>query len=126
MVVLDTSALLYWTLDPEKLSPRAVTLIGDADRLLVSSISIWEVAIKVKRERLGLPITVRDYLERLLEVDHLELVNVDPELWLASIALDWAHRDPADRVIVALARRHLCPLITSDQEMRAFYPEAMW
>ncbi len=66
MVVLDTSALIYWTLDPDKLSDDAAAAIGSADRILVSSISIWEIGSKAKRGRLGLPLSIREYAERSL------------------------------------------------------------
>lgn len=69
MIVLDTSALLFWTLDPPLLSPRAGEAIAQADQILVSSISIWEIGVKVKRDKLVLPIAVRDYAERLATVD---------------------------------------------------------
>jgi PIN domain nuclease of toxin-antitoxin system len=42
MVILATSALLYWNLDPGQISPAAGQAIDDADRLIVSSISVWD------------------------------------------------------------------------------------
>ena len=65
MVVLDTSALLFWTLDPAQLSASAAEAIERADRILVSSIAIWEIGIKVKRGKLEIPISAREYAERL-------------------------------------------------------------
>ena len=53
MIVLDTSALLFWTLDPAQLTPAAAQAIEQADRIVVSSISIWEIALKVKRGSLA-------------------------------------------------------------------------
>ena len=65
MVVLDTSSLLFWTLDRQRLSNAASSAIAEADRVLVSSTSIWEISIKVGRGRLSIPLPVRDYAERL-------------------------------------------------------------
>ncbi|MGD2156864.1 MAG: PIN domain-containing protein, partial [Anaerolineales bacterium] len=65
MIVLDTSALLYWTLDPDQLSSKAEQAIEQADRILISSISIWEIALKVKRHKLVIPLTVKDYADQL-------------------------------------------------------------
>ena len=126
MVVLDTSALIFWTLDRERLSEAAVAAIADADRILVSSISIWEIGIKVNRGGLSIPLTVREFADRLIQVDRVELLPVDTATWLKNIELEWAHRDPADRTIVAVALLHSCPLVTSDRMIRKFYPETIW
>jgi len=40
MIVLDTSALLYWTLDPAELTLNAEKAIANADKVVVSSISV--------------------------------------------------------------------------------------
>ena len=126
MVVLDTSALLFWTLDRTRLSAAAASAIADADRVLVSSISIWEIGIKVSKSRLSIPIPVREYAERLQLVDRVEMLPVDTETWLANLDLQWEHRDPADRSIVATALLRSCPLVTSDTTIRAFYAQSVW
>lgn len=126
MVVLDTSAVLFWTLNPEMLSSTAATVIAREDQLLMSSISIWEIGIKVKRGKLVLPLSVREYVERLRNVDRVEILAVDELAWLDSLDLEWEHRDPADRVIVATARRFGCPLVTSDTAMAQFYERVVW
>lgn len=126
MVVLDTVALLYWTIDPEKLSALARDVIAKADRLIVSSISVWEIAQKVKRSRLEIPLEIDEYVSGLNRLDMLEIVAVDVETWLNSVSLEWQHRDPADRVIVATATRLDCPLVSSDRVIGEFYAATVW
>lgn len=126
MVVLDTSALLYWTLDPDQLSLAARRTIEQADRLVISSISVWEIALKVKRGKLDIPLSIIDYAERLQRLESLEILSVDVQTWLENLDLDWEHRDPADRTIVAIATRLACPLVTSDCVVADFYRETTW
>jgi PIN domain nuclease of toxin-antitoxin system len=126
MVVLDTSALLYWTLDPDQLSLAARRTIEQADRLVISSISVWEIALKVKRGKLDIPLSIIDYAERLQRLESLEILSVDVQTWLENLDLDWEHRDPADRTIVAIATRLACPLVTSDCVVADFYRETIW
>lgn len=126
MIVLDTSALLYWTLDPQKLSAPARQAIDSADRLIVSSISIWEIALKIKQGKLGIPLDPARYVEKLGNLEHLEIQPVDVQGWLDNLALDWDHRDPADRTIVALANRLGCALVTSDHVILDFYRQGIW
>jgi len=126
MIVLDTSALLFWTLDPVQLSAQANLAIEKADHLIVSSISVWEIALKVKRGKLDLPLSINDYVERLDRLERLEILPVDVRMWLDNLQLDWDHRDPADRTIVAIAERLDCPLVTSDHIITGFYPKTVW
>lgn len=126
MIVLDTSALIYWTLDPDKISDRARRAMEQDGHFVISSISIWEIALKVSRGSLEIPLSTPNYLTELSKLTELEIRPVEAETWLENVRLDWTHRDPADRTIVALARQLQCPLISSDQIIAAFYPETIW
>lgn len=126
MVVLDTSTLIYWTLIPDALSEQASTAIAAAEAIVISSISIWEIALKVKRGKLELPLTPVELVAKLEATDRVRIEPVTPAIWLASVDLDWEHKDPADRTIVASANLLQCPLVTSDLAIQSFYPAAIW
>jgi PIN domain nuclease of toxin-antitoxin system len=126
VIFLDTSALLFWTLDPDNLSQAARQAIEQADRILISSISIWEIALKVKSQQLELPLPINDYLNRLNRLESLEILPVDGQTWLDNLELPWEQSDPADRTIVTLAARFDCPLVTSDPVMAEYYPGTIW
>ncbi|MDE2726607.1 MAG: type II toxin-antitoxin system VapC family toxin [Gemmatimonadota bacterium] len=126
MVVLDTSSLVFWTLDPGRLSETAAQAIAQADRVGVSSISIWEIGIKVERGKLVLPLSGAEYLENLEQTNRVEILPVDLSTWIRNLQLDWNHHDPVDRTIVATASLHNCPLVTSDKALRSFYEKAVW
>ena len=126
MIVLDTSALLFWTLDPDSLSPNAKQAIDQAERIVISSISVWEIALKVKRQKLVIPLAISDYADRLQRLGTLEILPVDVQTWLDNVDLPWEHRDPADRTIVALATRFDCSLVTSDRVIADYYPGTVW
>ena len=126
MIVLDTSALIFWTLDRDRLSGRASRAISEADRIGLSSISIWEIGIKVKRGKLDLPLTIEEYTDRLVQIDRLDILPVDARTWIKNLELNWDHRDPADRTIVATASLHACALVTSDSAIWAFYSQTVW
>lgn len=126
MIVLDTNALVFWTLDRDRLTHAALTAIEEEDQRVISSISIWEIGLKAKRKTLVLPLPVRDYVERLKRVEGLRILPVDDRTWLTNVDLDWPHRDPADRTIVATAMLNSSPLITSDARIRSFYQRSIW
>jgi PIN domain nuclease of toxin-antitoxin system len=129
VILLDTHALLWWALDPEQLSTPALQALAALDRQggYASSISIWEIGVKIKNRKLDIGIGVDELARRLERSGAVELVPVDTTVWLRSLALDWSHRDPADRVIVATALLKGVPLLTKDEAIRSFHGiETIW
>lgn len=128
MVLLDTCALLWWTLDPEKLSDRAAIACDEIYEYgaFISSISIWEIGIKIKKNKLNIGMDLRTYINRLNRMNLIEIIPVDENIWAENISLEWEHRDPADRTIVATAKMREVPIITSDQIIRNFYARVIW
>jgi PIN domain nuclease of toxin-antitoxin system len=122
MILVDTHALLWWALDPDQLSAKARDVLTEMERHggFASSISIWEIGIKAKRGKLELPIAVDEFAHRIARSGVIEFVPVDTDVWLRSLALPWAHSDPADRVIVASALLRGVPLLTKDALIRKF------
>lgn len=116
MIVLDTHALLWWTLDPEKLSKKAAAICREIEQrgAYLSSISIWELGVNMRNGKLDLGMSIGDYAEKLKRLGCLEIVPLDEWLLIRSLELDWDHRDPADRVIVATGLQLGLPLLTKD------------
>jgi PIN domain nuclease of toxin-antitoxin system len=128
-VVLDTCALIWWSLDPDLLSLPAKTLCDQMEfqkNGLVASISLWEIALKVKKGKLDLGVDMNTYVETLQRSEVIQIVPIDTSLWVDSVNLDWEHRDPADRVVVALAQKYQAKLITKDNVIRDFYALTVW
>jgi PIN domain nuclease of toxin-antitoxin system len=126
VIVLDTSALLFAAVDTARLSTRATEAIEEADQIVLSSISIWEIALKAKRQKLKLPFSVDDLVNMLREIERVEIVAVTEAIWLQNVSLDWEHQDPADRTIVATALLRNCPLLSNDARILQFYPNTIW
>lgn len=126
MIVLDTSALLFWLFTPERLSPEAAKAIAASTQIVISSISIWEIGVKVKRGKLELPLSLEELTSKLKESEGVRIEPVTETIWLKNLALPWEHKDPADRTIVATASLLGRPLVSSDLEIRAFYANVVW
>ncbi len=125
-VVLDTSALIYWTLAPDNLTDIARRAIDEADQIILSAISLWEIGLKAKQGRIELPLEIVEYAEKVQRLRGVSVKPVDVATWLKNLDLEWAHRDPADRTIVATAVLHDCPLISSDRLIKQFYSQTIW
>lgn len=122
MILLDTHALLWWALDPEKLSKEATTRCHRMEHTggFASSISIWELGVKAGRGQLDMGCSIEEFVRRLMRTGVVELVPVTTEVWLGSLRLDWTHRDPADRVIVATALGLGLQVLSKDQAIHDF------
>ena len=131
MIVLDTHVLVWWVTGDPALSKKAKAAIkreqagGD---IVVSCISAWEIAMLVKRDRLVLSMDVSSWLAAVTQIDAVRLVPVDVEVATKSVELPGEfHKDPADRMIVATARKLAAPLVTKDNRIRAYaHVKTIW
>lgn len=131
MIVLDTHTLVWWVTGDSALSKKAKAAIereragGD---IVVSSISAWEIAMLVKRDRLVLSMDVSSWLSAVTKIDAVRLVPVDVEVATKSVELPGEfHKDPADRMIIATARKLAAPLVTKDDRIRAYaHVKTIW
>lgn len=131
MIVLDTHALVWWVTGDPILSKNAKTAIEreqNGGDIVVSSISAWEIATLVDRERLVLSMDVNSWLTTVAQVDSVRFLPVDVDVAVKSVELPGTfHKDPADRIIVATARKLAARLVTKDEKIRAYsHVKTIW
>ena len=131
MIVLDTHALVWWVSGDSALSRKAKSAIErqrDGGAIIVSSISAWEIAMLVQRERLFLSMDVGSWLAMAMQIEAVRFFPVDAEIAMKSVDLPGEfHKDPADRIIVATARKLAAPLVTKDEKMRSYaHVKTIW
>ena len=118
MIVLDTHVWLWWLHDPAKLSPAAEKLIQQeqaSGALILSAISVWEVAVKVQSGKLAIPLDIHRWYELARSYPATVIEPLSPLDAIASTQLPGDfHKDPVDRIIISLARRLAVPLVTCD------------
>jgi PIN domain nuclease of toxin-antitoxin system len=124
VIVLDTHSWVWWATGSDELSRAARTRTEAAvreDELLVSSISVWEVAMLVARGRLQLAIAVDAWVGQAERIPGLRFVPVTNTIALRSMQLPGRfHTDPADRIIVATALSHGAIVVTRDDRIRGY------
>jgi PIN domain nuclease of toxin-antitoxin system len=119
VIVLDTHAWIWWRAAPDRLSAPAADAIASADRVVVSSISVWEVGMLVRRGRLSLDREVTRWVRQALA--GVGVLAPDAEVALAAALFDDSFPgDPADRLIYATAREAGVRLVTRDERIRRF------
>jgi PIN domain nuclease of toxin-antitoxin system len=119
--LLDTHVLLRWVLGDKGLSvdqARAISEASPSQPLLLSDISLWEIATLVDLGRVRLTLPLGDWLEQATAPPLVRRCPISPAVATEVASLPRSfHRDPADRIIVATARVHGATLLTSDQKI---------
>ena len=131
MILLDTHALVWWVSDKKKLSHKAHATISDAslhDGFAVSAISMWELAMLIKKGRLKVTIDSELWLDKVEVTKGLHIIPIDAIIARGSVSLPgFIHDDPADRMIVATARILGISLVTVDKKIRAYpHIQTIW
>ena len=122
MIVLDTNALVFDALAPERLSPAARSAIekGEAGgSLACCDISLWEVAMLIAKGRIKVDTDTGSFLRSTLAARGIRVLPITPEVAALSQSGAIPTPDPADRLIAATAIHHGAKLVTRDEALRA-------
>jgi len=122
MIVIDTHILVWWVSGDQSLSKSAYQAINDtlaSDReVIVSCISAWEISMLIEKGRLVLSMDVASWLDHVSQINGVRFMSIDNEIGVKATMLPGEfHKDPADRMIVATARKLAVPLVTADAKM---------
>lgn len=121
MIVMDTCAIIWDALQKDALSATALRAINEADlqnRLLVSDISLWEIAMLIKKGRLKLDVTAAQFINLYFKSRNVTLVSISAEIAEQSVEFpDVINHDPADRIIAATVVVHRAHLVTADRNL---------
>lgn len=131
MILLDTHAWLWLLHDPAQLSEPARTAISEAENknsIIVSSISVWEIAVKHSLKKLKLPLPISEWFELAKQQPGTNIEPLSPLDAINSANLPGEfHKDPADRILVAIARRYEIPIISRDNKILGYsYVKTIW
>ena len=126
-LLLDTHTALWWINEYEKLSSKARELLLDEEfTLYISIASIWEIAIKSSLGKLpGFNGGIRKILSNMEEMP-IELVPIIPRHIEIVETLPFIHRDPFDRLLVALAIADDMTILTADENIRKYDVPSVW
>lgn len=124
MIVLDTQALIWWISDPDRLSAKArsaISKVKTEKSIYISSISVWEIAMLVKKGRLKLKYEVNEWLRKIESLPFIKFWPVTNKIAFDSVFLSGnPPEDPADRIIISTAINLDCPLVSADQKIHRY------
>jgi PIN domain nuclease of toxin-antitoxin system len=120
-LVLDSHLFLCSTLEPSNLSKatrKDIALAQENNQLLLSSISLWEIAVLSFKKHVHIYKPIKDFLASILNINGLIIKDISAEIAAESILLaDNFCGDPAGRLIVATTKVVGGTLVTRDEEI---------
>jgi PIN domain nuclease of toxin-antitoxin system len=125
--LLDTHTLLWCFNDSRSLSPRARKLIEDGrNEILVSAVSGWEIATKVRLGKLPTGEELVDQLDRYLAQLGCDTLPISLDHAVRAGRLPGEHRDPFDRMLIAQAQMENLSLISNDRIFDEYHVPRVW
>ncbi len=129
-ILLDTHVLVWLTGDESRLSSSARQLLKQrSTTVFVSTVSLWELAIKLSLGKLELGIPLSDLIDKELPSNGIEVLPISSEHVLELERLPRppnGHADPFDRMIVAQAIADGLELVSADAKLDAYGVERTW
>jgi PIN domain nuclease of toxin-antitoxin system len=125
--LLDTHTLIWWMTTDAHLSKAARLLIEKKENVsLVSAVSAWEIATKVRLRRLPAAADLVQNFVVDLERERIEILPVDAEHGIRAGLLPGPHKDPFDRMLIAQALAENVPIISNDRALDGYGVRRLW
>ena len=120
--LIDTHIFLWSLFSPEKISRHAAKIIKDSgNRIFVSTITFWEIALKFSLNKLELEGITPDALPEFANKMRFELLGLSAEDAASFYHLPRiTHKDPFDRMLIWQAIRQKMVLISKDSKIAAY------
>ncbi len=125
--LLDTHVFLWAIGAPAKLSAKAAALLTDeANQLMVSVASLWEIVVKKQAGKLELPATAEYFRAHMSQLGVGEVLAIQPSHIYRLNELPIDHKDPFDRLLIVQCQVERLVLVSADPIMRRYAIEAVW
>jgi len=125
-LLLDTHTFLWFIDDNPRLSSNAKSLLESDNDLLLSTASLWEIAIKLSIGKLSLPQPFEPFVREQLSINAIDIQQIETAHLHVVSTLAFHHRDPFDRLLVAQAMVERLPIVSADVEFDGYSIERLW
>ena len=124
--LLDTHVLIWLAENSPKLPLEIKELVKHPMNVIsVSSVSLWEIAIKMRLGKLDIDFTL-DELLIAVENSDFEILQIDSNYLKSLSVLPFLHKDPFDRLLVATAVVDGLTIITVDENIQKYDVNWVW
>ena len=124
--LLDTHVLIWLAENSPKLPLEIKELVKHPMNVIsVSSVSLWEIAIKMKLGKLDIDFTLDEFLVAV-ENSNFDILQIDSNYLRSLSVLPLLHKDPFDRLLVATAVADGLTIITVDENIQKYDVNWVW
>jgi PIN domain nuclease of toxin-antitoxin system len=124
--LLDTHTLIWFLNGDGQLSKKALNFIENLDnKKYVSIVSFWEISIKIGLKKLEFDGDTREIIE-LAGFNDFEILPISFEHIIEYEGLEFIHRDPFDRMLVAQAMVDNLTVLTKDENICKYKVKTKW
>lgn len=114
-LLLDTHAFIWYTTDSSTLTATGRSLIDNGENdILLSTASVWEMAIKNSIGRLTFSMPFMEFIEQQIAVNRIDIREITFDHIEVVASLPLHRRDPFDRLIIAQSMAQQIPLLSVD------------
>jgi len=125
--LLDTHVLLWLINQDSRLSGTAKKSYSDPNHeIYLSCASLWEIAIKISKQKLHIPGTLEDFVSQHVRGNGIRILDIKPEHLYLIERLPFHHRDPFDRLLIAQSMVENYPIISSDKSFKDYAVKKIW
>lgn len=125
-ILLDTHTFLWFVNDSPELSTDAAELLESDVDLLLSTASLWEIAIKVNLKKLSLPDDYERFIPQQIALNDIEVLPIAIDHLNVVAKLPLHHRDPFDQMLIAQAMQEEIQVVSADTKFDAYSVERKW
>ncbi len=126
-LLIDTHTFLWAIEDITQLSRTSRDLLQDSqNEILLSTASLWEMAIKLSTGKLKLGGAFATFIPLHLSLNRVKILSADFQHYVIIASLPHHHRDPFDRLIIAQALAESLPIVSIDQKFDAYGVQRLW
>jgi PIN domain nuclease of toxin-antitoxin system len=125
-ILLDTHSFIWFVEDDPRLTVGIKRIIEKpSNEIYLSIASIWEMAIKIQLKKLLINKSIEEIIDLAIK-NGFELLPILPEHIIKLTTLDFHHRDPFDRIIVAQGLVENQEIISSDEIFDSYGIRRIW
>lgn len=111
----------------EEISSHVQTLLQNpSSKMLLSTVSLWEMVIKYSIDKLELKEEPRPWLLEMAKDMGWTILDINPHHIFKVSQLPHHHNDPFDRLLVAQSQIEKIPLITPDKKFKKYDMKVIW
>jgi len=126
-LLLDTHVFIWWANEPERLSPKVLSLCEDAENtLLLSVASVWEMQIKTQLGKLKFALTLSNLIRSQQQINNIQILPIELEHVLELQRLPAYHNDPFDRLLMVQAKAEDALLVSKDSAFKKYKTKLIW